>query len=189
SQTNPKEHFMVLADFLAKVQPRIQLPIDTHLMVQDPIAYIVELIKIGVDLISISAEMNAQSAEPRQDLRDLLLFLNRYDVHVGLVLNPGTSLIKVQPYLGIVDVVTLMTVIPGASGQKFMPEVIPKIAALRDFRDAAALELGIQVDGGINLQTVRYARETGANIAVAASALYRQHNLAEVIKRLKGNES
>ncbi|MBU1026648.1 MAG: ribulose-phosphate 3-epimerase, partial [Candidatus Margulisbacteria bacterium] len=178
SKTDPKEHFMVLADFLAKVQPRIQLPIDTHLMVQDPITYIVELIKIGVDLISISAEMNAQSAEPRKDLRDLLLFLNRYDVHVGLVLNPGTPLTKVQPYLGIVDVVTLMTVITGASGQKFMPQVVPKIAALRDFRDAAGLELGIQVDGGINQQTVRYARETGANIAVAASALYRQHNLA-----------
>jgi ribulose-phosphate 3-epimerase len=129
--------------------------------------------------------MNARSGEPRKDLRDPLMFCRKYDVHVGLALNPATPLVKVEPYLGLVDVVNIMSVVPGASGQKFMPEVVQKISELRDFARRAGLKLGIQVDGGINLQTVKLARTFGANMVTAASALYQKRNLRQIIERLK----
>ncbi len=185
SQEDPHEHFMVLANFLNYLRPRTQLPIDVHLMVQDPISYIVELIKIGVDLITISAEKNAQASKPRKDLPHLLASLHKYDVHVGLALNPGTPLVRIMPFLGLVDVVTVMSVVPGASGQKFMPEVLSKIEELRAFARAAELDLGIQDDGGINLQNVKEVRSRGANIVTAASALYQKPNLSKIVKRLK----
>ena len=119
----------------------------------------------------------------------ILCFLNRYDIHAGLALNPATPLIKVQPFLGLIDVVTIMSVIPGASGQKFMPEVADKIVELKGFAKDAGLTLGVQVDGGINQKTVNIARSAGANIVVAASALYRKHDLQQAIERLRGNDS
>ncbi|MBU0672497.1 MAG: ribulose-phosphate 3-epimerase, partial [Candidatus Margulisbacteria bacterium] len=187
STKDPYEHFMVLGDFIRYIRPRTHLPIDVHLMVQDTASYIVELMKIGVDLITISSELTASADRPRADLADLVASLHRHDVHAGLAINPATPYVKILPYLGLIDVVTLMSVIPGASGQKFMPEVLPKISGLRGFAQEADLSLGLQVDGGVNLRTVGGARSAGANMVVAASALYRQHNLAKTVQRLKEN--
>jgi len=185
SKTDPEQHLNMLRRFLAYLRPRTQLPIDVHLMVQEPTRYIVELMKVGVDLITISAEMNANETQPRSDLADLLMFLRKHDVHAGLATNPDTPLVRILPFTGFVDIVTLMSVVPGASGQSFRWEVISKITDLKRFNRGAKLNIGIEVDGGINQQTAKATRAAGANIMVAASALYRKSNLSQIVARMK----
>ena len=162
----------VIADW----RKRSDLPFDAHLMISEPARYLDAFIKAGCDVILFHIEVEPEPL-------DLIRRIRREGCHAGLVLNPPTPLSAIEPYLAEVDAVLVMSVMPGFGGQKFQPEVLDKVRAIR----AARPGLRISIDGGINAHTAGAAAQAGATQMVVGSATFRPDGnyaagLAEVIE-------
>lgn len=142
------------------------LPLDVHLMIVEPENHIKAFIDAGASLLGIHVENNPNVLRTLQSIREL-------GAKPTIVLNPGTSIDQIEYLLPFVNMVLVMTVNPGFSGQKFIPEMLPKIKKLRNMIDQSGDEILIQADGGINEDTVRYVLEAGADVIVAATAVYK----------------
>ena len=142
------------------------LNLDVHLMIERPEKIVSTFANAGAGGITIHAEASPNLHRTLQEIRSL-------GCKAGVAINPGTPVETVRPVLSTVDMVLVMTVNPGYSGQKFIPETLPKITQIREWIDEAGLEVDIQVDGGIDAQTLPMARQAGANVFVAASAIYK----------------
>lgn len=138
---------------------------DVHLMIQDPERYIDEFVNCGADLITIHAEACTH-------LDRTLDYIRSKGVKAGLALCPATPLSVLDYLWNKVDMILIMTVNPGFGGQKYIPEMTEKIAALRKMINEKGLNIDIQVDGGVNDSTIRTVLEAGANILVAGSAVF-----------------
>ena len=156
-----------------------KLPLDVHLMIENPDKYIPNFAKAGADIIMIQVEASKCLAD------DIELIIQN-DAKPGVVVNPATPIETVFPVLDKVCMVLLMTVNPGFEGQEFMPEVLPKIKKLKSLVVSRKLSVDIEVDGGINLETASQAVKAGANILVAGSAIFYAKDPAMVIKKMKG---
>ncbi len=155
-----------------------RLPMDVHLMVEHPSTQIEAFAEAGADIITIHVEADPHSHRTLQRIHALGL-------KAGIVLNPGTPACMAEPLLESCDMVLLMTVNPGAGGQKFIPAVLPKIRLLQEMIEAQGLAVDIEVDGGINPETARLCREAGANVLVAGSSVFTADNPADMIRRLR----
>lgn len=155
-----------------------KLPLDVHLMIENPDRYIEPFAKAGAGIISIHAEA-AKQLEADLDL------IKSYGVKPAVVINPKTGVKTIENVLDKVTMVLLMTVNPGFEGQKFIADVLPKITELRNILEKRKLNVDIEVDGGINLDTAAQAVKAGANVLVAGSAIYRAKDYQAVIKGLK----
>jgi ribulose-phosphate 3-epimerase len=142
------------------IRKATELPLDVHLMIEEPIRYLEDFRKAGADWITIHAEACQDVPKTIEKIRSL-------GAKAGISLRPKTALDVIFPYLNSVDLVLVMTVEPGFGGQKFMPEMLDKVRSLR--KRFAKL---ISVDGGINLQTAPKAAEAGADVFVAGSAIF-----------------
>jgi ribulose-phosphate 3-epimerase len=138
--------------------------LDCHLMITDPAAYLEAFREAGADSCSVHVEVGDTAALIAQ-MRDLGL-------GVGLAVNPETPYEAVAPWLGDIDVLLVMSVHPGFGGQSFMPEVVPKVARAAGEARARALDLVIEVDGGIDAETVTTMARAGARTFVAGSAIF-----------------
>lgn len=138
---------------------------DAHLMVQDPIRYVEAFKDAGADNITVHLE-----ACP--DVRKTLMKIKDMGIMAGLSICPDTPVEAVREYLEMVDMVLVMTVYPGAGGQKFIPASFERLRELRRMIEETGREIDIQVDGGIKLDNVREVLEAGANIFVAGSAVF-----------------
>jgi ribulose-phosphate 3-epimerase len=146
-----------------------QVPLDLHLMIVDPDRFIEEFARAGGDLINVHVE-----AVP--DLKKTVAHIRALGKKAAVAVRPATPIDVVLPVLDQLDMVLLMTVNPGFSGQKFMDEVVPKIRALRAEIERRGLDVDIQVDGGINPSTVATVVSAGANVLVAGYGVYRAPN-------------
>lgn len=151
------------------IRPLVSLPIDVHLMVQSPDRLIADFAKAGADMISVHPETT-------QHLDRTLQLIADAGCRAGVVLNPATPINVIDHVLDRLDLVLLMSVNPGFGGQKFLPSVVPKLAAVRA-RIAAHVQAGgqpirLQVDGGINKSTIAQAAAAGADTFVAGSAVF-----------------
>ena len=156
-----------------------KLPLDVHLMIENPDKYIPQFAKAGADIITIHVEAS-------KNLEADLELIKKSGAKPGVVVNPATPIEKVFPVLDKVAMVLIMSVNPGFEGQKFMPEVLGKIKTLRQKTlDLGLTTLDIEVDGGINLETAPEIVKAGANVLVAGSAIFYSKNPAEIIKKLK----
>jgi ribulose-phosphate 3-epimerase len=155
-----------------------KLPLDVHLMIENPNKYIEAFAKAGADIITIQVEAS-------KDLASDIELINKSGAKPGVVVNPNTGLTKVLPVLDRISMVLIMSVNPGFEGQKFMPEVLPKIRELRNMIDSKKLKVDIEIDGGINLDTAKAAVNAGANVLVAGSAIYYSKDYKKVIEGLK----
>lgn len=142
-----------------------RLPLDVHLMVERPEALLPAFVEAGADSVTLHVEATPHIHRALQQARAL-------GVRVGVALNPGTPAVAVEPVLPQVDLVLVMTVNPGFAGQRFLPEVLPKVRAVRALLDRVNPQALLQVDGGINAETLPLAREAGAQVFVAASAVF-----------------
>ena len=150
--------------------------LDVHLMIDEPVRYAPAFIKGGADGLTFHVEVSDDVARTAQELRRLGC------KHVGITLNPATSVERLLPALDYVDHVLVMSVVPGFSGQKFMPEVLPKCEAVkRRLRDNQRLE----IDGGVNPETIRQARDAGVDWFVVASAIFDTSDRAAAIAELR----
>lgn len=145
------------------------LPLDVHLMIEKPERYLSTFVNAGSDYLTVHIETCPEMAETLTTIQDL-------GCKAGITLNPGTSADEIEPFLNLADLVLVMTVQPGFSGQSFMPDMLPKIGQIREALHAVESEALLEVDGGINPATIRSAYDQGARVFVAASAIFK-HSL------------
>ena len=141
------------------------LPLDVHLMIDNPEKYIEEFAKAGSDYLTIHVESTKVVRECLQQIRKL-------NMKPGITLRPKTPILDIEPFLKEVDLVLVMTVEPGFGGQSFMHEQLEKVKWLKDYRDKNALNYLIEVDGGVNEKTAPLCWTAGADILVAGNAVF-----------------
>ena len=162
---------------IQSLRPVSRLTFDVHLMIQNPIRYVEAFQKAGADYLTFHLESEGDPGETIEAI-------HAAGMKAGLSIRPGTPVERLLPYLPGLELVLIMSVEPGFGGQKFMPESLEKIAAVR----AAAPDIHISVDGGINGETGALCRKAGADVLVAGSYVFGAENPAAAIARLKGAE-
>lgn len=154
------------AGVVASMRPHSKLVFDCHLMVSNPEKHIEEFVRAGADIIGIHVEATPHIHGALQQIRVA-------GVKACVVLNPGTPVQAIRHVLNLVDQVLVMTVNPGFGGQAFLPETLVKIRELASLREQEGLQFDIEVDGGIDNQTIKLAKESGANVFVAGSYVFK----------------
>lgn len=149
---------------------------DVHLMISHPKKYIKDFADAGADIITFHAECE-------DNIEETISEIAACGCKAGLAVKPNTPADAVYPYLDRLSMVLVMTVEPGFGGQSFMESTMPKLAQIR----RKAPEIDIQVDGGINPETIKTAAAAGANVFVAGSAVFKSENPTETINKLKEN--
>lgn len=160
------------------VRPVTDLPLDVHLMISNPDAYIEAFAKAGADIITVHAE-----ACPH--LHRTIQLIRSYGIKAGVVLNPSTPADVLEYVIKDIDMVLLMTVNPGFGGQSFIEAVVPKIRRVREMVTSAGVDVDIEVDGGVNPEIARICAQAGANVLVAGSAIYNEKDRASAIAAIR----
>lgn len=161
------------------LRPLTALPLDAHLMVENPAAWVEPFIEAGADIITVHAEAD-------RHLQRTLAKIRACGARAGVALNPATPLCAVEQVLCDCDLVLLMSVNPGFGGQRFLPQLPDKIAALNALVKKHKVTLEIEVDGGINAENAHLCRNAGASILVAGNAVFGATDPAKTLKVLRG---
>lgn len=161
------------------IRPVTTLPLDVHLMIENPDVYIPEFAKAGADIISVHVEACPHLHRTIHHIKEL-------GKKAGVVLNPATPVESIVHIIEDVDLVLLMTVNPGFGGQSFIHSVLPKIEAVAKLVKEKELQVEIEVDGGVNAKTAKLCIEAGANVLVAGSAVYKQEDRKTAIEAIRG---
>ncbi len=164
------------------VRRATRLPVDVHLMIVEPERYIEDFAQAGADVISVHVEASTH-------LERTLTEIRRLGKRAGVVLNPHTPEESIRYVLGVTDLVLVMSVNPGFGGQKFLPAVLPKLAAIRRMIDASGRDIDLEVDGGVSPATARAVVEAGARVLVAGNAVFAQADRAAAISAIRAAAS
>ncbi|MBW2037124.1 MAG: ribulose-phosphate 3-epimerase [Deltaproteobacteria bacterium] len=159
-----------------------RLPLDVHLMIEDPDAYLEEFAKAGSTYLTVHQETCRHLHRTVQAIKDLGL-------KPGVALNPATSLSTLEWILKDVDLVLIMSVNPGFGGQDFIPGSLQKIRKLKSMINATGSDTKISVDGGINGETIGLVSKAGADVFVAGSSIFESENYARAIKNFRNKVS
>jgi ribulose-phosphate 3-epimerase len=151
--------------------------LDAHLMITEPLRYAPAIVKAGANNVTFHIEVAPDPISVAKEIRKL-------GCNVGITLNPATPIESIYPALEYVDLILIMSVVPGFSGQKFMPEVLPKV---REISKRIKPHQRIEIDGGINPQTIKQARDAGAELFVVASAIFDEPDRKAAIAALRRN--
>ena len=165
-------------DIVKSIRKDSGLFFDCHLMVEDPKFFVEPFVKAGAELITFHAECDC-------DMEELIDYIHSFGVKAAIAIKPATSVDVVLPLLHKLDMVLIMSVVPGFGGQKFMPEVLSKARAIRSHKDGKTID--IQMDGGINAETGALAAEAGVNVLVAGSAVFAKKPYEETIALIRKN--
>ncbi|RSD28064.1 ribulose-phosphate 3-epimerase [Mesobacillus subterraneus] len=160
------------------IRPVTTLPLDVHLMIENPDQYIEAFAKAGADYITVHVEAC-------RHLHRTIQMIKSTGVKAGVVINPATPVESLRHVIEDVDLVLLMSVNPGFGGQKFIPSVLPKIRQVKELADSLNPELEIEIDGGVNEETAKLCIEAGANVLVAGSAVFNKEDRAAAIASLR----
>ena len=160
------------------VRAATSLPLDVHLMIESPDTFIDSYAEAGADRIAVHAE-----ACPH--LHRTLAHVREAGARAGVALNPATPAAAIEPILGDVDQVVVMTVNPGFGGQKFIESVLPKISQIRHWIDERELAVELEVDGGVGPGTIGRVARAGGNAFVAGSAIFHKPDYAGTIAELR----
>ena len=142
---------------------------DVHLMISPVDNYIQQFAEAGADIITFHPEAT-KSVKKTIDL------IKKYKKKVGISLKPKSKISLIKDYLSQIDLVLVMSVEPGFAGQKFMPEVLPKLKELKDIIERNNLSIDLEIDGGINFENSKIAKDAGANVLVSGSTIFKQNN-------------
>ena len=154
--------------------------IDVHLMIDRPLRYVEQFCSAGADLVNVLVE-----ADSEENIKAALLKARSLGKKTGVTIKPKTPAGAVAPYLGLVDLVLVMTVEPGFGGQSFMHDQLPKIAAVRKMLDESCPECELEVDGGVDAVTAKLVKEAGANVLVAGSAVFGKADRAAAVRAIR----
>ena len=167
-------------EVINKLRKYTLLPFDVHLMISPVHNFIKNFAEAGADIITIHPEAT-------NDLVSSIKKIKSYNKKAGVSLNPETSVKKVMPVLNSIDLVLVMSVNPGFGGQKFIKEALDKVKILRKEIDSKNFKTQIEIDGGINFETAKMAKEAGADILVSGTTIFKENggNLKKNIQLLK----
>ena len=160
----------------ASIKQVSAIPLDVHLMIENPEKYIEPFAKAGADIITYHYEA------AKENYSDIIKLIHSFKIKAGLSIKPKTSPEEILKYLPELDMVLIMTVEPGFGGQKFMPECAEKIPVIKKHAPGSMI---IQVDGGINAETARVCTQYGANSLVAGNYIYKSENIEKAILSLR----
>ncbi|WP_296561728.1 ribulose-phosphate 3-epimerase [uncultured Acetobacterium sp.] len=166
-------------DQVAQLRKVVSIPFDVHLMISEPLKYIDQFADAGADIITVHMESDG-------DTQTCINAIVKKGVRPGLVVSPDTSLEVIKPYLDQISMILIMCVYPGFGGQSYIPESTEKIRACRQMIGNRNIDL--QVDGGINFNTLKEVVEAGANVIVSGSCLFKgdmKKNLGQFRKIIK----
>lgn len=153
---------------------------DVHLMITDPVLYVLDFLEAGADIITVHEE-----ALKDEDFEKLYTTIKAHKKSIGLCIKPKTPVNTLLNYLSRVDLVLVMSVEPGFGGQKFMSESLEKIAQLRALKEENGYHYLIEVDGGINGETSKLCIDAGADILVAGSYIFKNDDYKKAIESLR----
>lgn len=165
---------------VADIRKVTTLPLDVHLMIVNPEKYVEEFAKAGADYITVHYEAC------KDNLIEVLKLIKSTGKKCGAVINPDTPVEKIKEAVPYCDMVLVMSVFPGFGGQKFIAEVLEKFKELRKIIDICGKNILLEIDGGVNRETINAVIEAGVDIAVAGSAVFKAKDIKEEIEFLKG---
>lgn len=168
------------APVIASIRKHTSLVFDVHLMISDPLKYAEDFAKSGADIITFHLESDSDTEQTIEKIRSL-------GCKVGISLKPKTPASAVFEYLDRLDMVLVMTVEPGFGGQSFMGDMLPKIEEIKGEINKRKLKVDIQVDGGVDENTISLCSKAGANVFVAGSAIFKAPDAKEKISKLIEN--
>ena len=175
-------HFVpniTIGPLIVKAVRRVtKLPLDVHLMISNPDPFVEAFVKAGAHILTVHAEAVTHLHRSIQHIKSA-------GAKAAVSLNPATPLDALEYVLGDLHMVLLMTVNPGFEGQEFIPEVLPKVRRLREMIDQKGLPVDIEVDGGINPETIGLASSAGANVFVAGSAIFYSEDYGRTIRLMR----
>ena len=163
---------------VASIRKTTRLPFDVHLMIENPERYIDAFAQAGADGITVHVEASLH-------LQQTVALIRERGLRAGVSLNPATPLVQIEPILSDIDLLLIMTVNPGFGGQKFIEGSLPRIRQAKEMIRAAALEVLLEVDGGVTLNNIRSIADAGAGILVAGSAIFGSGNYPATIAAMK----
>jgi len=156
------------------------LPLDVHLMIQHPDHYLPRFVQAGANSITVHVE-----AEAQHDVGKTLQAIRAAGCRAGLSLNPATPFEAIEPFLDQIDLLLVMTVHPGFGGQAFRPEMMEKVKRAAAWNSSREHKIDIEVDGGINTETARLSLQSGANVLVAGTSIFRTADYSEAIRAMR----
>lgn len=165
--------------FIKEARPYTNATFDAHLMILNPWNYIDRFAEAGADIITVHHEAC------KERLKDTLKAIKSLGVKCGAVINPDTPVSVLKPVIEDCDMILLMSVFPGFGGQKFIEDVLPKIAEAKKLVEESGKDIDIEIDGGITRDNVKAVKLAGANVIVAGSTVFNEKDRAAVIKYLR----
>ena len=165
-------------NLVSAIRPVTDLPLDVHLMVQEPERFIEAFVEAGADILTIHQESTVHIHRGMQMIKNA-------GVKAGVVINPGTPVSAIEHVLSMADLVLIMTVNPGFGGQAFLPECLTKVEQLDALRKEKGYSYEIEIDGGVDDKTAKSCVEAGADVLVAGSYVYNAPEPGERIAKLR----
>jgi ribulose-phosphate 3-epimerase len=159
------------------VRKQTKLPLDVHMMIEHPDHYVPRFVEAGANSITVHVE-----SEAKHDVAKTLQQIRDAGCRAGLTLNPATPFAAVEPLLGQIDLLLVMTVHPGFGGQSFRADQMEKVKRAKSLSD----KIDIEVDGGINAETARLSIQNGANVLVAGTSIFNAPDYGKAIRDLRG---
>lgn len=163
------------------IRPVTDLPLDVHLMIQEPVRYVERFCDAGADIVTCHVE-----ADTQENILAAIDKIHAKGKKAGVVVKPRTPASAVLPFIDRVEMILVMTVEPGFGGQKFMADMMPKVQTIRGYLDAMNPGCELEVDGGVDANTCHQCIHAGANVLVAGSAVYKAADISARIKELRG---
>ena len=163
------------------IRPTTDLPLDVHLMIERPVRYVEQFCDAGADIVTCHVESDTE-----ENIHEALKKIHAKGKKAGVVVKPKTPASAVLPFIDEVEMILVMTVEPGFGGQKFMADMMPKLAQIRQYIDAMNPSCELEVDGGVDPTTCKICIANGANVLVAGSAVYKAENIPARIAELRG---
>ncbi len=156
-------------EIIKRLRPVTKLTFDVHLMISPVNNFIKNFADAGADIITFHPEAT-------ENITETINLIKNSGKKVGVSLKPKSQINLIEDHLNEIDLILIMSVEPGFGGQKFMPEVLVKIKKLRNLINKKKLNIDIEIDGGINFDNCKEAKESGANILVSGSTIFKEHN-------------
>ncbi len=161
------------------IKKTTKLPLDVHLMIVEPIKYIKGFAEAGADIITVHIEACDNN------IKETLDEIKKYNIKSGISIKPNTPVKKLENLIDEIDLILIMTVEPGFGGQKFIYPCLEKIKEIQKIAQKRNPNLHIEIDGGINSETAKLCIESGADVLVAGSYIYKSNNIKAAINSLK----
>lgn len=161
------------------LRPLTNLPLDVHLMIDDPGRFVPDFSKAGANILTVQQEACTH-------LHRVVEQIKEHGMRAGVAINPATPVVMLEEILGFVDLVLVMTVNPGFGGQSFIHTMPRKIAAMREMIERRGVRVELEVDGGIHTETAPIAVQAGAEVLVAGSAIFKEgESVAQTVRQLR----